>query len=67
MSIAFAGGAVLDVDDVPDANALPDIEVEEVVRSHSSGSRGSSKYDYLVGFDTGRAMGGSCGGRGSGG
>ena len=31
VAVAFTGSAVLDVDDVPDANSLPDIQVEEVV------------------------------------
>ena len=31
MTIAFTGSAVFDVDDIPDANSLPDIQVEEVI------------------------------------
>ena len=31
VAVAFTGSAVLDVDDVPDANSLPDIQVEEIV------------------------------------
>ena len=67
MTIAFTGSAVLDVDDIPDANSLPDIQVEEVIWGESSWAGGSSEYNYFVGFHTGWSMGGPGGGRGSGG
>lgn len=52
MSVALTRGAFADVDDIPDADSLTDVEVEEVVRGQSSRSSGSSIDDDLVGLDT---------------
>jgi hypothetical protein len=67
MAVAFAGGAVLDDDDVPDADAFADVEVEEVVGGEAAGASCAAVYDYFVGLDAGCAVGCAGGRRGAGG
>jgi hypothetical protein len=63
VSVPLPRGAFADVDDVPDADSLADIEVEEVVRGQSSRASGSSIDDDLVGLDADCAVGSPSGGR----
>ena len=66
VAVAFSGGFMRYIDDVPDADAVSDVEMVEVVRGESSGTGGSSKDDDFVGFDADGSVGGTGRGGGSG-
>jgi hypothetical protein len=56
MSISLSRCPVLDIDDVPNSNSLPNVQMEEIIRSKPSRAGSSSIDNNFVGFDTGGSM-----------
>lgn len=67
VAVPLAGRAVPHVDDVPDADALADVEVEEVVGGESSRAGRAAVDNHLIGLDADCSVRCPGGGRGAGG
>ena len=63
--VSLARSAVADINHVPNSHALPDVQVEEVVRGQSSRASGSSVNHDFIGLDADRSVGRARGGRGA--